>query len=1308
MGARETLAAIRAKAKKAPAAVPAETPIAAQPQQSGPRATLARIRTNALDAQGITGAEVKRRAAAGEPIVQTGTRAGSRGEQAGALGVEAVTGVAEGLGGMVGIGIDATRDVMTAGPVRRGARAALQVIRGEKVTPDTLNPPMTATATATAAADDLRRTIREKTGLDGVEVGPTGDVVRAVANVVTPGPELVGAARQLRRGATVAEEITPTIADLAPRASEAILSATDDAAVAAPELAIRRFEETVLPNLNDTQSARVGRALADVRSDPSPAAIGRFVDEVADEFRSDSRFDVSVREEAEALRTGVTPPRTLSDVWVDYQTARREADDAQKFITDAEDRLGRTVSAEEATDPHFMMRLRTEIGGEPEVVSPSSQVKTWRDAHAKWKEVAKRKDALERELDEVAAREASVPAEDVRPQALGGGNRAIPDNVTPIRTADAPPPLDDAIQAARETATRDTYSRFIGPLDEMDAGVGERYMIDEMFDGSSSPKMLERGRKIYDSFAAARELLKKKHGDTMRLVRYDPPASTHIPNRTVLHWSEPTDRDFLSGAHKSVAEEGAERTLRDEQIPIDDIVAAPSYGPGKRQEFIVLNRQSPATVRSPGGDPPPTGGGAGSPPSGTGGAAPSGGGEIPKYSRPSAINLERQNVADDVKRWEADTAMADGIREELEAIKGAPLTNAEVAAASKRGRLLTDVTTRESTVNLAADMLASRNELARMAKEGKATIEYLDLQAAVSSKATELGRLLNTLNIDALADDAGSAAMREVTKQLEQIGKTSDEIAEALKDVDFNDPAQATKAYEQHIKPRLTDLLEAFRYSNLLSNPRTHGVNLSTNLSQAYFARPADIMASGVIDWFGSKLRGNVRVRYVADVGPYYRGSFSAIKPATGLLFDVMTGRRPIRNPDLQALAIHNALPAPLRIVPRLLDGVDQMTSKMIEAGEFEALAHAAKKAGRAFDEVAGAKEAATVADEYVFRNKLSPTEYEDVKVIGKDGRARVDRRAIPSPQGHVLAKIDDFTSRIIHVLNTKTSVTIGGRTVTTRPGRWLIPFVNVPTNVFKWGLQRGPFGFVTMIGSTRKGTQAARAMVGSAVWLGAGIMAFDDRTTWNAPRNAKDRAAFDQAGMQPYSMKIGDHWVSYEKLGPFGFPFALAAAMKFYSDEDPEASGNMDLALFGNVMGALTQYFADQSYVTSLRDMFSAPEDERTAAKLTSNVASQMIPASGLLRAVTHVIDPVYRKASGKNTLEGVWQNLRRDLPFLSESVPPRLMMNGEEKPRQYPVLNAISPLQISKEDPQGARQYRDWMEMRRKVARSKRGSAE
>lgn len=198
-----------------------------------------------------------------------------------------------------------------------------------------------------------------------------------------------------------------------------------------------------------------------------------------------------------------------------------------------------------------------------------------------------------------------------------------------------PGSLDDDValrndpEMERERVTKSEYRKIISPLDEMDVEPGDRYRVDELFDKNSPMPDRMSGWRLYDAFGRYRELLKKQHGDTIRLVRYDSPERFHRPDKTVLHWSDPADRDFLAGAHS----EGGTRKLIERDVPIDDIVAAPSYGKGKRQEFIVLNRASDAVddplVRKAAGKQPPD---PPKPPDGSGGT--NGSGELPEQSTP--------------------------------------------------------------------------------------------------------------------------------------------------------------------------------------------------------------------------------------------------------------------------------------------------------------------------------------------------------------------------------------------------------------------------------------------------------------------------------------------------------------------------------------------------------------------------------------------------------------------------------------------------------------------------------------------------
>jgi hypothetical protein len=146
------------------------------------------------------------------------------------------------------------------------------------------------------------------------------------------------------------------------------------------------------------------------------------------------------------------------------------------------------------------------------------------------------------------------------------------------------------IDMERRSATQRVYDKHIRVgLDDIDGDPGERYRIDELFDKNSKPSDLAAGKAIYDGYAKTRELLKAKYGDTIPLVRYEDPNAPKLEDKTVLHWYDPaqdTDAAAMAKMPGLVA--------RVEDVPIEDIVAAPYYGKNKMREYLVANRESPA------------------------------------------------------------------------------------------------------------------------------------------------------------------------------------------------------------------------------------------------------------------------------------------------------------------------------------------------------------------------------------------------------------------------------------------------------------------------------------------------------------------------------------------------------------------------------------------------------------------------------------------------------------------------------------------------------------------------------------------
>ena len=612
---------------------------------------------------------------------------------------------------------------------------------------------------------------------------------------------------------------------------------------------------------------------------------------------------------------------------------------------------------------------------------------------------------------------------------------------------------------------------------------------------------------------------------------------------------------------------------------------------------------------------------------------------IPKAIEPLPGNLQRLNVAPEVKQNLQNTI--EQIKPELEAIRGGVLKNVEVVEAAQASDILRRVVTKESTLKSEAAILRTRQHLAELAKNEKVTPEFIDALRVVNSEATKRGRELQALGIE--ADPALGTIKTKIVKQLLDIGESTDDILKAAEGVDFTNAKQVTDFYRKFVKPSLAELIDEYRYINLLSSPKTHIVNAFSNLMQVSFLRPTTRLASGVVDTIASELTGKEQQFYVKQVPAYYKGAFNAWGEASKGFLNALRGQTLIYRPDVSRIPTGSKLLRPFQVIPRILEGADVFFRTLANAGEAEALM------SKGVTKAEAILQAAKTGEELVFRKALDPS--------NKTG------------QGALLSGIDKMTSAVYKLRNA--------------PGfKWFIPFVQTPMNILKQGIEYSPLGLATLPRNVNKIEQLGKSMVGSMVFTGAGWLALKNRTTWAVPTSQKEKSAFYAAGMQPYAVRIGNNWVSYSRLGPLAYPIAMAAAIRFYTEQNPKAISDTDLQKTSKVILGIAKFFSDQSYMEGLGDFVNLAEGDVSAATRTiANIPSQLIPLASLQRWVANLIDPIYRKTESQLSLESIIKNLEKGIPFLSKNLEPFTTPFGQPSKRQFPALQALSPIGVTEE---------------------------
>lgn len=617
------------------------------------------------------------------------------------------------------------------------------------------------------------------------------------------------------------------------------------------------------------------------------------------------------------------------------------------------------------------------------------------------------------------------------------------------------------------------------------------------------------------------------------------------------------------------------------------------------------------------------------------------------------------------------------IRPELENIKGKPLSHDEVVEAANTATVLRDTFSREDAKRIEAEMLRTKQAIAslgeKVAKAGGRISEteakhFVNLINRASTEATYFGRGLEAHKIGVEGQDPLMVdVMRKVVRQVEEAKGSLDEVAAAASKVNWKDAREVTDFYRKYFPATKSEWIDEFRYINLLSSPRTHIVNITSNVLQVAGLRPATRLMAGGLDNVAAMLPNYQRQYYLRQVPAYYRGMANSVGQAVKAAGDAFMGRSIIARPDIARLGTGSPLLSKTGMiyVPRAMEAADVFFRTLAESGEYEALAYGLKRARKALDPTALHKEAERVATETVFRGPIDPTN--------------------ATRQGYLLSGIDKMTQLAYHFRR------VPG-------GKWFVPFVQTPMNIIKQGLEYSPAGLGTAVGSGRKMEQTAKALVGSMVFAGAGAMALEGRTTWATPRSKRERDMFFAAGLQPYSVKIGDTWVSYSKLGPLAYPIAMAAALRYYTAERREALTDEQTESVQKALLAMAQFFADQSYMEGIQSLISAGKGEDAAIlRALTSAGQQLIPLSSLQRWVAQIIDPIYRNPKKGISGEALVDQLRKDMPFLSKDVEPYRTPTGEPSERVMPVRNAFSPFALRPENPAVAKVYREQQERSR-----------
>jgi hypothetical protein len=193
--------------------------------------------------------------------------------------------------------------------------------------------------------------------------------------------------------------------------------------------------------------------------------------------------------------------------------------------------------------------------------------------------------------------------------------------------------------------------------------------------------------------------------------------------------------------------------------------------------------------------------------------------------------------------------------------------------------------------------------------------------------------------------------------------------------------------------------------------------------------------------------------------------------------------------------------------------------------------------------------------------------------------------------------------------------------------------------------------------GAVKQDMAMGRVMVGSAVGVYVGYLYANDNITGYGPTDPADRAKW-LLTHNPYSVKFGGTWISFNRFGPLGTLLGLysnVAEMTPYVEEGELAKAG------GLLVHAGGRLLMDEAGMTGLDNIFQAIDDpDRKGGRYIANLAGSALPFSSLLRQTASAMDPEMRQT--KTIIDGLMYNI----PGLREQLQSRIDYAGR------PIANA------------------------------------
>ncbi len=270
-----------------------------------------------------------------------------------------------------------------------------------------------------------------------------------------------------------------------------------------------------------------------------------------------------------------------------------------------------------------------------------------------------------------------------------------------------------------------------------------------------------------------------------------------------------------------------------------------------------------------------------------------------------------------------------------------------------------------------------------------------------------------------------------------------------------------------------------------------------------------------------------------------------------------------------------------------------------------------------------------------------------------------------------------------------------------------LVPFFKTPANIGLEVIERTPFAPLSSrwradlaAGGPARDMAMAKVSLGSTFMATYAGFAAEGHISGRGPARKEERDALERTGWKPYSIKVGDEWISYSGLEPVSALMAISADYAEYAKYEPDATKAEEVFL-GAVFSTY-HYLSEQPYMQGVADIGKLVGDADSGKvkaginALAKQYGSFVIGGSplgaynSLVANIERMIDPTKKDPKAdpdlplavKGFYEGLVNKYASRLPYFNKMLPDDLNMWGEPKMEgQGKGYEMILPTRVSPE---------------------------